>query len=292
MYDILYRKGGNFVRLNYNMPALTMNFIQNRALNRQSENLLRISSGYKVITAKDDPGALVKSENIRMQIGGLQSATKNVQDGVSMLQSAEGGLQEITNMIQRVRQLTVQAGGVTNENDRQIIQNEIDETLDGINSMANNTEFNGLKLLGKKKNLTMPIGGNSGESVTIPQIDLTNGSNSVISELYKVKTAQGKDILGEDNSDALDAIDGCLNTVLSLRSQYGALENRFQSTYDNMQALTDNMTSADSSIRDCDIAEEMMEYSKESIIIQSSTAMIVQANKLPQDVLEVLRNIK
>ncbi|WP_333860452.1 flagellin N-terminal helical domain-containing protein [Clostridium sp.] len=280
------------MRLNYNMPALTMNFIQNRALNRQSENLLRISSGYKVITAKDDPGALVKSENIRMQIGGLQSATKNVQDGVSMLQSAEGGLQEITNMIQRVRQLTVQAGGVTNENDRQIIQNEIDETLDGINSMANNTEFNGLKLLGKKKNLTMPIGGNSGESVTIPQIDLTNGSNSVISELYKVKTAQGKDILGEDNSDALDAIDGCLNTVLSLRSQYGALENRFQSTYDNMQALTDNMTSADSSIRDCDIAEEMMEYSKESIIIQSSTAMIVQANKLPQDVLEVLRNIK
>lgn len=291
MYDILY-KGGNFVRLNYNMPALTMNFIQKQALNRQSGNLLRISSGYKVITAKDNPGALVKSENIRMQIGGLQSATRNVQDGVSMLQSAEGGLQEITNMIQRVRQLTVQAGGVTSENDRKIIQNEIDETLDGINSMANNTEFNGLKLLGKNKNLTMPVGGNSGESVIIPQIDLTDGSESVISELYKIKTGQGKDILGDDNSDALEAIDSSLNTVLSLRSQYGALENRFQSTYDNMQALTDSMTSADSSIRDCDIAEEMMNYSKESIIVQSSTAMIVQANKLPQDVLEVLRNIK
>lgn len=274
------------------MPALTMNFIQKQALNRQSGNLLRISSGYKVITAKDNPGALVKSENIRMQIGGLQSATRNVQDGVSMLQSAEGGLQEITNMIQRVRQLTVQAGGVTSENDREIIQNEIDETLDGINSMANNTEFNGLKLLGKNKNLTMPVGGNSGESVIIPQIDLTDGSESVISELYKVKTAKGKDILGDDNSDALEAIDSSLNTVLSLRSQYGALENRFQSTYDNMQALTDSMTSADSSIRDSDIAEEMMNYSKESIIVQSSTAMIVQANKLPQDVLEVLRNIK
>ncbi|BAH06098.1 flagellin [Clostridium kluyveri] len=280
------------MRLNYNMPALTMNFIQKQALNRQSGNLLRISSGYKVITAKDNPGALVKSENIRMQIGGLQSATRNVQDGVSMLQSAEGGLQEITNMIQRVRQLTVQAGGVTSENDREIIQNEIDETLDGINSMANNTEFNGLKLLGKNKNLTMPVGGNSGESVIIPQIDLTDGSESVISELYKVKTAKGKDILGDDNSDALEAIDSSLNTVLSLRSQYGALENRFQSTYDNMQALTDSMTSADSSIRDSDIAEEMMNYSKESIIVQSSTAMIVQANKLPQDVLEVLRNIK
>lgn len=274
------------------MPALTMNFIQKQALNRQSGNLLKISSGYKVITAKDNPGALVKSENIRMQIGGLQSATRNVQDGVSMLQSAEGGLQEITNMIQRVRQLTVQAGGVTSENDREIIQNEIDETLDGINSMANNTEFNGLKLLGKNKNLTMPVGGNSGESVIIPQIDLTDGSESVISELYKVKTAKGKDILGDDNSDALEAIDSSLNTVLSLRSQYGALENRFQSTYDNMQALTDSMTSADSSIRDSDIAEEMMNYSKESIIVQSSTAMIVQANKLPQDVLEVLRNIK
>ncbi len=282
----------NFVRLNYNMPALTINLIQRQALNRQSGNLLRISSGYKVITAKDNPGALVKSENIRMQIGGLQSATRNVQDGVSMLQSAEGGLQEITNMIQRVRQLTVQAGGVVDENDRKIIQNEIDETLDGINSMANSIEFNGLKLLGKNKNLSMPVGANSGESVNIPQIDLTNGSESVISDLYKIKTAQGKDILSGDNNTALEAIDSSLNTILSLRSQYGALENRFQTTYENMQALTNSMTSADSSIRDCDIAEEMMNYSKESIIVQSSTAMIVQANKLPQDVLEVLRNIR
>ncbi|WP_368487907.1 flagellin [Clostridium sp. BJN0013] len=280
------------MRLNYNMPALTINLIQRQALNRQSGNLLRISSGYKVITAKDNPGALVKSENIRMQIGGLQSATRNVQDGVSMLQSAEGGLQEITNMIQRVRQLTVQAGGVVDENDRKIIQNEIDETLDGINSMANSIEFNGLKLLGKNKNLSMPVGANSGESVNIPQIDLTNGSESVISDLYKIKTAQGKDILSGDNNTALEAIDSSLNTILSLRSQYGALENRFQTTYENMQALTNSMTSADSSIRDCDIAEEMMNYSKESIIVQSSTAMIVQANKLPQDVLEVLRNIR
>lgn len=279
------------MRLNYNMPALTMNLIQRQALNRQNGDLLKISSGYKVITAKDDPGSLVKSENIRMQIGGLQSATRNVQDGVSMLQSAEGGLQEITDMVQRIRELTVQAGGVTSGDDKQIIQNEIDQTLDGINSMANNTEFNGLKLLGKNKDLSMAVGANSGESVTIPQIDLTNSSGSVISDLYKIKTSGGNDILSGDNSDALKAIDSSLNTVLSLRSQYGALENRFQTAYDNMQDLTDNMTSVDSSIRDSDVAEEMMNYSKESIIVQSSTAMIVQANKLPQDVLEVLRNI-
>ncbi|MFL0195481.1 flagellin [Clostridium sp. WILCCON 0269] len=279
------------MRLNYNMPALIMNLVQRQALNRQSNNSSRISSGYKVITAKDNPSALVKSENIRMQIGGLQSATKNVQDGVSMLQSAEGGLQEITSMIQRVRELTVQAGGSVNEDDKKIIQNEIDETVEGINSMANSTEFNGLKLLGQNKTLSMPVGGNSGESVNIPQVDLTNSGESVISDLYKIKTGGGKDILSGDNSSALNAIDNSLNTILSLRSQYGALENRFQTSYDNMQALTDSMTDADSSIRDCDIAEEMMNYSKEDIIVQASTAMIVQANKLPQDVLKILQNI-
>ncbi|MBV4438870.1 flagellin [Clostridium tyrobutyricum] len=281
------------MRISYNMPALTMHLLQNQALNRQSGNSLRISSGYKVITAKDNPTALVQSENIRMQISGLQVASRNVQDGVSMLQTAEGGLQEITSMAQRIRQLSVQAGsGSVTDSDKQKIQGEIDQMIDGIDSIAKGTEFNGLKLLSQKNTLTMPVGANAGESVDIPQIDLSNSGDSSISSLYTIKSGGGNDILSGDIQDSLDTIDETINTIISTRSQYGALENRFESNYNNIQDLNEQMTSADSSIRDSDMGEEIMNYSKEDIIVQASNAMIAQANKLPQDILGILNNIK
>ncbi|WP_147564424.1 flagellin [Clostridium tyrobutyricum] len=281
------------MRISYNMPALTMHLLQNQALNRQSGNSLRISSGYKVITAKDNPTALVQSENIRMQISGLQVASRNVQDGVSMLQSAEGGLQEITSMAQRIRQLSVQAGsGSVTDSDKQKIQGEIDQMIDGIDSIAKGTEFNGLKLLSQKNTLTMPVGANAGESVDIPQIDLSNSGDSSISSLYTIKSGGDNDILSGDIQDSLDTIDETINTIISTRSQYGALENRFESNYNNIQDLNEQMTSADSSIRDSDMGEEIMNYSKEDIIVQASNAMIAQANKLPQDILSILNNIK
>jgi flagellin len=270
-----------------------MHLLQNQALNRQSGNSLRISSGYKVITAKDNPTALVQSENIRMQISGLQVASRNVQDGVSMLQTAEGGLQEITSMAQRIRQLSVQAGsGSVTDSDKQKIQGEIDQMIDGIDSIAKGTEFNGLKLLSQKNTLTMPVGANAGESVDIPQIDLSNSGDSSISSLYTIKSGGDNDILSGDIQDSLDTIDETINTIISTRSQYGALENRFESNYNNIQDLNEQMTSADSSIRDSDMGEEIMNYSKEDIIVQASNAMIAQANKLPQDILSILNNIK
>lgn len=284
------------MRISYNMPALTMNLLQSQALNRQSGNSLRISSGYKLNSAKDNPSAMVQSQNIKLQIGGLQSAARNVQDGVSMLQTAEGGLQEITSMIQRVRQLTLQAGsGTTTESDRNVIQNEIDQMLNGISTMADQTEFNGLKLLGQvspDKTLSMPIGANAGESADIPQLDLTNGADSAISDLYSIKSGNGKDILNGNTDDALGAIDKTLDKIVSFRSKYGALENRFETNYYNMQDLTNQMTDADSNLSDADMAEEITNYSKEDIIVQASNAMIAQANKLPQDVLKILENVR
>lgn len=281
------------MRLSYNMPALIMHMIQNQALDRQSGNLNRISSGCKINSAADNPTGLVQSENISIQVKSLETVTRNVQDGVSMLQSAEGGLNEITSMVQRVRQLTLQAGdGSFNDEDRQKIQGEIDQMLDGINEMANDTEFNGFKLLGQNKTISMTVGTNAGDDVNIPQIDLTNGSDSVVSDLYKIKTGGGKDILSGDTDSALSVIDSSLNKIVSLRSKYGALENRFTSSYDNMQELNEKMTDAYSSIRDSDMADEMMNYSKESIVIQASNAMIAQANKLPQDVLQIIQSFR
>lgn len=279
------------MRLSYNMPALIMHMMQNQALNRQSGDLDRISSGCKINSAADNPTGLVQSENISIQVKSLETVTRNVQDGVSMLQSAEGGLNEITSMVQRIRQLAVQAGdGSTNSGDRQIIQNEIDQMLDGINETAQNTEFNGLKLLGQTKDISTTIGTNAKDDVKIPQKDLTNDENSEISDLYMIKTGGGKDILSGNIDNALNAVDSSLNKIVSLRSKYGALENRFTSSYDNMQELNEKMTDAYSSIRDSDMAEEIMSYSKEGIIIQASTAMINQANKLPQDVLQIIQN--
>ncbi|OBR94981.1 MULTISPECIES: flagellin [Clostridium] len=281
------------MRLSYNMPALIMHMIQNQALDRQSGNLDRISSGCKINSAADNPTGLVQSENISIQVKSLETVTRNVQDGVSMLQSAEGGLNEITSMVQRVRQLTLQAGdGSFNDEDRQKIQGEIDQMLDGINEMANDTEFNGFKLLGQNKTISMTVGTNAGDDVNIPQIDLTNGSDSVVSDLYKIKTGGGKDVLSGDTDSALSVIDSSLNKIVSLRSKYGALENRFTSSYDNMQELNEKMTDAYSSIRDSDMADEMMNYSKESIVIQASNAMIAQANKLPQDVLQIIQSFR
>lgn len=285
------------MRISYNMTALTMNLLQNQALNRQSKALSRVSSGIKVNSAADDPGALVQSENIRLQIGGLQTASNNVQDGISMLQTAEGGLDEITSMAQRIRSLTVQAGnGSTTPDDKTKIQNEIDQMVDGIESMANGTDFNGLKMLSGNggKSLVMQVGANAGESVEIPQYDLSNRTDDkgIIPELYKIKTGQGKDVLSGNTDNTLNSIDSVLGSLIDARSKYGALENKFQSNYDNMQSLTDKMTEADSGITDSDIAEEIMNYSKEGIMIQASNAMIVQANKLPQDVLSILANVR
>lgn len=280
------------MRISYNMPALIMHRLQNKALGRQSANLLRISSGYKINSAKDNPSVLVRSENIRMQVGGLEAAAKNAQDGISMLQTAEGGLQEITSMIQRIRELTVQAGnGDTTEGDRKIIKNEIDQLLDGVDSMADSSEFNGLKLLSEERTLEMPVGANPGETVEIPQVNLSNDADSRIAEIYSIK--DNTDIVENADIDtALGAIDNSLNEVTSIRSKYGALENRFESTYDCIQDISQRMVGADSDLRDADVAEEMMNYTKESIIVDASNAMIVQANKLPQDVLRVLETIK
>lgn len=278
------------MRINYNIPALTMSFIQDQAIGRQSTSLQRITSGYKISSGKDNPGAIVQSENIRIRLLGMQSAAQNAQDGVSMLQNAEGGMNEVTNMIQRIRQLVVQSGdGSIADNDKKIIQNEIDEALDGINDIAGNTEFNTFKLLGSDKSIDIQIGAGAGESVSVQQINITDSSSDDgIKALYNLKTGGSNSILNGNIDESLNAVDNAMNSITSMRSHYGALENRFQSTYYNIQDLSEQMTDAESSIVDTDISEEIVNYSKEDIIVQASNAMIAQANKLPQDILQIL----
>jgi flagellin len=273
------------MRINKNIASLNIYKAYSQNIKKQSASLGRISSGVKINSSKEDPNAIAQSERLRMQIRGLQMAARNAQDGVSMLQTMQGGLNGITESLQRVRELLVKAGGTTSDADKGIIQNEIEQMIQGAEDVANNTEFNGVKLLVDGENdgtvsIETIIGANVGEKMDIPKYDLdTEG-------------------LGLDNIDVIDIggslqiIDNALNVVIGARSKYGALENRLESTYNSTIGMADKIQSAESGIRDTDMAEEMMEFAKYNILIEASTAMMAQSNRFEQDALKILENVR
>ncbi|MCB2288865.1 flagellin [Clostridium sp. CS001] len=276
------------MRINKNLASLNIYREYSKNITKQSGALERISSGIKINSAKDNPNAIAQSERLRMQIRGLQMAARNTQDGVSMLQTAEGGLEGITNSLQRVRELLVQAGGVTTPEDKETIKNEINQMLNGAEDMAKNTEFNGVKLLvddklNDNKGSTVidtVTGANVGEIIQIPRYNLT-------------KEGLGLDNLDlDDIGDSLKKVDSALDIIISARSKYGALENRFESNYSSTIELSDKIQSSESTIRDSDMAEEMMGYAKYNILIEAGNSMMAQTNKFPQDILRVLENVR
>jgi flagellin len=275
------------MRVSKNIASLNIYRSYSENLAKQSGALGRISSGVKINSSKDNPNAIAQSERLRIQIRGLQMAARNTQDGVSMLQTAEGGLEGITQSLQRVRELLVQSGGATTTGDKETIQKEINQMLSGAEDMANNTEFNGVKLLVNKDNLEPKIiesstGANVGEVIEIPRYNLTTEGLSLNNGNVDV-----------DNIGAsLENIDKALGVIISARSKYGALENRFESNYNSTIEIADKVQSAESGIRDTDMAEEMMEYAKYNILVEAGTAMMVQTNKFPQDILRVLENVR
>lgn len=284
------------MRLNKNMASLNIYKSYSKNLSKQSSALGRLSSGVKINSSKDNPNVLAQSERLRMQIRGLQMAARNTQDGVSLLQTAEGGLDGITSSLQRVRELLLQAGGTTTDADKDVIQKEINQMLDGADDMANNTEVNGIKLLADGKNdgtdvIEMVTGANVGEKIEIPKYNLTT-------EGLKLKTkneTSGEIVNNVDvnNIDgSLELVDKALKDAVGARSKFGALENRFESSYNSLIEVADKVQSAESEIRDTDMAEEMMEYAKYNILIESGAAMMAQSNQLPQDALRILENVR
>ena len=275
------------MRINKNIASLNIYREYSKNIKKQSTALGRISSGVKINSAKEDPNALAQSERLRMQIRGLQMAARNTQDGVSMLQTTQGGLEGITNSLQRVRELLVKAGGTTSDADKTIIQSEIDQMIKGADDMANNTEFNKVKLLSGGANdgsvsIEAVTGANVGEKIDIPKYDLTT-----------VGLELNNNNIDVDNIDeSLINIDKALAVVIGARSKYGALENRLESNYDSTIGMAEKIQSAESGIRDTDMAEEIMEYAKYNILIEASTAMMAQSNRLPQDALKILENVR
>ncbi|WP_297517617.1 flagellin [uncultured Clostridium sp.] len=284
------------MRLHNNMMSLNVfkNYQNNLVDNAAA--LKRVSSGSKIMSAKDNPGKLGQSENFKLQLRGLQAAKKNVQDGVSMMQTADGGLSGMSESLIRMRELTVKAGNDTlSLDDKKVIQNEIEQLKEGINDLATNTEFNGVKLLGDEgvtnnenpSSHSMAAGINSGDDIFIPSFNL---NCSVLTDKNGNKLSD-VDVVNEDTDKALETIDVAMQTVSDIRSKYGALENRFENLGAMHESNSLMLERADSNITSADVAKEMIEFSRTNILIEASNYMMAQTNELPNEALRAIERI-
>ena len=279
------------MRINNNLLAMNTHRqlgINNTAVQKSVEKL---SSGYRINRAGDDAAGLSISEKMRSQIRGLQMASKNAQDGISLIQTAEGALTETHAMLQRMRELVVQAANDTNTSEeRQRISEELKQLEEEISAITQKTEFNKKTLLaGSFANTTaiyLQVGANSGQfiSFTIGDMSATALSINRISASVAATGATYNDI-----TKLIDTIDKAIEKVSVQRSKLGAIQNRLEHTIKNVDNTAENLQAAESRIRDVDMAKEMMEFTKQNILQQAATAMLAQANMVPQTVLQLLR---
>lgn len=273
----------------HNMTALNANRqlnITNGSLAKKTEKL---SSGYRVNRAADDAAGLSISEKMRAQIRGLDQASSNAQDGISLIQTAEGALNEIHSVLQRMRELTVQAANDTNVTaDRRAIAKEVRALTSEINRIATQTEFNTMKLLsGSFKSKVLQVGANTKQTISFSISKMTAGklgvSAKVIAGAISVAGAKGKAI-----TKLISIVNKALSKVSLQRSALGALQNRLEHTITNADNMSENLQSAESKIRDANMADEMVAYSSFSILQQAGQSMLAQANQSTQGVLSLL----
>ncbi|WP_338752741.1 flagellin [Bacillus sp. FJAT-52991] len=280
------------MRINHNVMAMHSYRMFNKALAAQGRTMERLSSGLRINRAADDPAGLAISEKMRAQIRGLNQASRNAQDAISLIQTAEGGLNETHDILQRMRELAVQAANDTlSEADRLAIQDEIDELTKEITRIGGDTEFNTMKLLdGSKNEFTIQVGANAGQTITLEMSDMRAAALGLTGS-GKGYTANGTLDMSsnESASSAISIIDEATKSVSSQRSKLGAYTRRLEHTINNLENTVENLTAAESRIRDADIAKEMMEYAKQSVLAQVAMAMMAQANQQPSLILQLLR---
>lgn len=212
-------------------------------------------------------------------------ASRNMQDGISMLQTADGAMQNIGESLQRIRELMVQSGGATTPDDRAVIQNEVDQMLKHIDTVAKYTETNEVKLLvpDDKGNLTptsIQVGAMSKEDMKVPKYDLSSQGLGI----DKVTTS--------NISDSLEKLDNAINKVNEHRGKYAAISSRLETTYNNTYDMSIRIEGAEAELTGADIAYEMMEYTRASLLVDSGISLMAQTNKFPQDILRILENVK
>ena len=276
------------MRIQHNISAL--NTHRNLSFNntQASKNLEKLSSGYKINRAGDDAAGLSISEKMRGQIRGLEMASKNAQDGISLIQTTEGALNEVHAILQRMRELTVQASNDTNVTaDRTAISDEIDQLNKEIVRIKDTTEFNTKKVLnGSAATVNFQVGAN-----TTQKMDFNFATAGInISDVATNTTKAKLDVTDHDKATASIAlVDTELTSVSAGRSLLGAAQNRLEHTINNLGASAENLTASESRIRDTDMAKEMMGFTKNNILMQAAQSMLAQANQQPQGVLQLLQ---
>ncbi|WP_330389659.1 flagellin [Geosporobacter ferrireducens] len=269
--------------INNNMLAINSHRSLKVTGGDQQKSVERLSSGLRINRAADDAAGLAISEKMRGQIRGLNQASRNSQDGISMIQTAEGALNETHAILQRMRELAVQtANGTYQDTDRELAQKEVAQLQAQIDSIANQTSFNQQNVLNTTATVTLQVGANAGETISFALVNASSASLGVDSATVSVGNQTAA-------SAAITAINNALISVASFRADLGAVQNRLEHTIKNVDVAAENLQASESRIRDTDMAKEMMQYTRANILQQAATAMLAQANQAPQGVLQLLR---
>lgn len=275
------------MRINHNLNSL--NAQRNMKINTEAtaKSSEKLSSGLRINRAGDDAAGLAISEKMRGQIRGLNQASRNSQDAISLIQTAEGALNETHSILQRMRELAVQASSDTNtDEDRNQIGAEIAQLQDEIDRIAEQTEFNTTKLLdGTATKLTFQIGANEGQNIELSIDSMKASGLSVTADDITINTTKSASQI----TAMITTIDEAINDVSTARAKLGAYQNRLEHTINNLGTASENLTAAESRIRDVDMAEEMSTFTKNNVLTQAAQAMVAQANSQPQSVLQLLQ---
>lgn len=269
------------LRINTNVASLNTARILNRSTSALNKSLQRLSSGLRINSAADDAAGLAIAEGFRSVVNGTQVASRNAQDGVSLVQTAEGALSETTNILQRIRELAVQAANGTQSTDnRAALNNEVQQLLTQIDSIASDTAFNGIPVLSAAQTVTLQSGAQQGQTLIVNVTgaktnDLGINTVSVSSIAVAVST--------------ITTIDTALKSVNSLRGTLGAFQNRLEFTINTLAIQEENSSAAQSAIRDANIATETIGFTRNQILVSAGTSILAQANVLPQTALTLLK---
>ncbi len=283
--------------INHNLSAQFAHRQMKVNYNQLDNNIEKLSSGMRINRAGDDASGLAVSEKMRSQIRGLEQASRNASNGVSFIQTTEGYLQETQDLLQRIRELSVQAAnGIYSDEDRMQIQVEISQLVDEIDRVASHAQFNGMNLL------TGRFAADTGENVVTASMWFHIGANmdqreqvyigTMTSGALGVRDSGTGELLSLSAPDlanrAIGVVDSALRVVSKQRADLGAYQNRLEMTIQGLDIGAENMQAAESQIRDTDMAREMAQFVKNQILVQASTAMLAQANQKPQTVLQLL----
>lgn len=285
------------MRINTNIEALNAQRNLSVTAFNLAKSIEKLSSGLRINRAGDDAAGLSISEKLRAQVRGLNQAIRNAQDGISLIQTAEGALNEVHSILQRMRELAVQAANDTlSADDRNAVASEVSALRDEINRIATTTQFNGKVLLDgtyASTGISLQIGANSGQTVSVTIADMqATAIGTVAAGPASLDAAVTAFVASPDATtaaDLMDSVDQAINDVSGTRSSLGAYQNRLEHTIANLGVAAENLTASESRIRDVDMAAETVNFTKNSVLQQAGVAILAQANQSPQAVLALLR---